>query len=56
MSKTLSVRETAQTLKCTIGHVYNLIWTQRLAAERDLHGWKVSAASVSLYLKNRKQA
>ena len=54
-NKTLTVRETAAALNCTIGHVYNLLWTQRLTAERDLKGWKISAASVQLYINNKKK-
>jgi len=51
--KTLSVRETASLLNCTLKYVYDLIYMNRLQAVKLGNSWRISADSVETRIKSR---
>lgn len=52
-SETLSVRDVAIALGCTLKWVYDLIYTGRLAAIKVDGVWKVSRSAVEVYANER---
>lgn len=53
MSKTLTVREAALQLGCTLKHVYDLVHASKIEAQKDGHAWRISAAAIRNRLKAR---
>jgi excisionase family DNA binding protein len=54
MKKTMTIREVAKRLGCTLKYVYDLVYAGRLAAEKKGRCWRVSASAVDSWLKNRE--
>jgi excisionase family DNA binding protein len=51
--KTLSLRETASTLGCTLKYVYDLLYAKRLNGEKVGRFWRISTQSVQERLDAR---
>ena len=54
--KTLSVRETASLLQCTLKYAYDLIYMNRLTATKSGNSWRVSVDSVQAHLESRSRS
>ena len=52
-TKTLSVREAAQRLGCTLKYIYDLLYSRRLAARKAGRACRISAKAVEARLKQR---
>ncbi len=54
MKQTLSVREVAGKLGCTLKYVYDLLYARKLSSEKVGRQWRISASAVESWLKNRE--
>lgn len=53
MKQTISVRETAAKLGCTLKYVYDLLYTGKLRSEKIGRQWRIFASSVEGWQKKR---
>jgi excisionase family DNA binding protein len=53
MKPTISVRETAARLGCTLKYVYDLLYAGRLKSEKVGRQWRISVLSVEDWQKKR---
>lgn len=49
----LSVPEAARKFGCTLGYVYDLLYADRLKAEKVAGRWQISVAEVEARLRKR---
>lgn len=54
MKQTLSVRETAEKLGCTLKYIYDLLYAQKLPSQKVGRQWRISASAVESWLRNRE--
>jgi excisionase family DNA binding protein len=54
MKQTMSIREAAQRLGCTLKYVYDLVYAGRLDAEKGGRCWQISVSAVESWRKNRE--
>jgi hypothetical protein len=53
---TVSIRDAATMLSCTIDYVYKLVWGKRLpGAKRNKGGWHIPVESVQQYREDHKK-
>lgn len=54
MKRTITVRETAHRLGCTLKWVYDLLYADKLKAVKQGRRWAISAAAVHKLLTARR--
>jgi excisionase family DNA binding protein len=54
MKQTLSVREAAGKLGCTLKYVYDLLYARKLPSQKVGRQWRISGSAVESWLKNRE--
>lgn len=52
-SQTLSVREAATQLGCTLKYIYDLLYSGRLAGEKVGRQWRISAQALRAKMQRR---
>ena len=52
----LTPREAAVELGVSLNQVYQLIWSEKLPAERLNSGWRISVEAIEARLKQREKA
>jgi excisionase family DNA binding protein len=51
--KTLSVREAAKQLGCTLKYIYDLLYSGRIAGEKVGRQWRISAEALRAKMQRR---
>lgn len=54
MKNTITVREAAQKLGCTLKYVYDLLYSGKLPSHKVGRQWRISASAIETRLKNRE--
>jgi excisionase family DNA binding protein len=54
VKQSISVREAAAKLGCTLKYVYDLLYAGKLLSEKSGRQWRISGAAVEAHLKNRE--
>lgn len=54
MKNTMTVREAAQKMGCTLKYVYDLLYAGKLPSHKEGRQWRVLASAVETRLKNRE--
>jgi excisionase family DNA binding protein len=52
---TLTVRQAALKLKCTLKYVYDLVYAGKLEASKTGRQWRISTPSVTAYASGREK-
>jgi excisionase family DNA binding protein len=53
-NETLSVRQTAHRLGCTIKYVYDLLYNERLSGRKLGRNWRIPLRAVEAQLRKRE--
>jgi excisionase family DNA binding protein len=54
MKNTMTVREAAQRMGCTLKYVYDLLYAGKLPSHKVGRQWRIPASAIETRLKNRE--
>lgn len=55
-ANTISIKDAARMLGCTIDYIYKLVWGDRLpGAKKGKTGWEIPVEAVQQYRKDHKK-